>query len=305
MAHRHAAVVINPAKVTDLVSRQAEIRAALADVGYPEPMWLQTTPEDPGTGQARQAVEAGVDTVFACGGDGTVTACATALAGTAVALAVIPSGTGNLLATNLGLPTDPAEAVALAVHGERRRIDVGSCGTTRFVVMAGMGFDAQLVGEASEALKARIGWPAYILSAVRHLRDRPMRVRLSLDGAAPMRVRARTVLIANVGRLPGGMNLLPEAVPDDGQLDVAVLAPRGLADWVRLGWAVLRRRAHPNLLRVYRAQRVHLRSDRDQPRQLDGDAIDAGRELLASVEPDNLLICLPVTDADRAPLAAR
>jgi YegS/Rv2252/BmrU family lipid kinase len=305
MAQRQTAVVINPAKVTDLAARQEEVRSALAELGYPEPMWLQTTPEDPGTGQARQAAEAGAEIVFACGGDGTVTACATALAGTDTALAVIPSGTGNLLAANLGLPSDPAEAVALAVHGQRRRIDVGSCGAARFVVMAGMGFDAQLVGEASEQLKARIGWPAYVVSAARHLRDRPMRLRVRLDGGRPMRVRARTVLIANVGRLQGGVNLLPEALPDDGQLDVAVISPRSLRDWLALAWAVVRRHPRPELLRVYRARRVELRSDREQPRQLDGDVIESGRQLSAWVEPGSLLICLPAADADRAPLAAR
>nr|BFE72165.1 hypothetical protein GCM10020092_054660 [Actinoplanes digitatis] len=103
-------------------------------------------------------------------------------------------------------------------------------------MMAGMGFDAQMLDATSDTAKAHIGWPAYVLGALRHLRDRPMRVTVRVDGGAPMRRRARSVLIANVGRLQGGVALLSEAQPDDGVLDVAILTPRTLRNWVALGW---------------------------------------------------------------------
>ncbi len=205
-----SAVVVNPSKVVDLDERRREICAALAGAGWPEPLWLPTTPEDPGRGQAAEAVERGAEVVFACGGDGTVMAVAGTLAGTEVALAVLPSGTGNLLATNMSLPSAVADGVRVATDGARRRIDLGSCGRTTFTVMAGMGFDAQMIGGTSEELKGRIGWFAYVLAALRYLRHRPMRVRLRLDGGPPVRRRARTVLVGNVGRLQGGIPLLPD-----------------------------------------------------------------------------------------------
>jgi diacylglycerol kinase family enzyme len=290
-------VVVNPAKVADLDERRAEICAALAGAGWPEPLWLETTPEDPGGGQAAEAVRRGAEVVFACGGDGTVMACAGALAGTGAALAILPSGTGNLLATNLDLPKTVAEGVHVAVAGERRRIDLGSCGTTYFTVMAGMGFDAQMIDNTSEALKSRLGWPAYVLGALRRLRERPVRVRIRLDGGTPLRRRVRTVLVGNVGRLQGGIPLLPDARPDDGWLDVAVLSPHTVGHWLALAWGVVRRRPRVPRMETFRAKRISVFSRQVQPRELDGDLIEPGRLLEVSVEPAALLVCVPAPSA--------
>jgi diacylglycerol kinase family enzyme len=288
-----SAVVVNPAKVVDLDGRRAEICAALAGAGWPEPLWLPTTPEDPGRGQTRQAVRDGVDVVFACGGDGTVMACATELAGTRVALAVLPSGTGNLLAANLGLPGDVAAAVAVATAGRRRRIDVGACDEHCFTVMAGMGFDAAMLDASPEGLKARLGWPAYILGGLRRLRDRPMRVRVQLDNRPALRRRARSVLVANVGRLQGGIELLPAAQPDDGLFEVAILSPRHVRDWVALAVAVLRRRPAVPRLETFTATRVRVLSDRPQPREVDGDLITPGPRLEVVLRQAALTVCVP------------
>ncbi|HET9899031.1 MAG TPA: acylglycerol kinase family protein, partial [Streptosporangiaceae bacterium] len=93
-----AAVVVNPTKLDDDEAFRKSVRRAMDDHGWDEPLWLETTPEDPGRGQAESAVSAGADLVLACGGDGTVTACAEGVTGTGVPLAIIPMGTGNLLA---------------------------------------------------------------------------------------------------------------------------------------------------------------------------------------------------------------
>ncbi|MEN3310665.1 MAG: hypothetical protein V7603_6867 [Micromonosporaceae bacterium] len=288
-----SAVVVNPVKVTDLAGRRAEICAALAEAGCPEPLWLETTPDDPGCGQTRQAVREGVDVVFVCGGDGTVMACAGELAGTGVALAVLPSGTGNLLATNLELPGDIAAGVAMATAGARRRIDVGALESHCFTVMAGMGFDAKMMDATSDRLKAAMGWTAYLLGGLKHLRDRPMRLRIRLDGGPTLRRRARTVLIANVGRLQGGIDLLPDAVPDDGLFDVAVIAPRHLRDWLMLAWAVLRKRPVVPRMETFRARRVQVVSNRPQSREIDGDVIEPAARLSAVVRPAALTVCVP------------
>jgi diacylglycerol kinase family enzyme len=292
-----SAVVVNPSKVTDLDGRRREICAALADAGWPEPLWLETTPEDPGCGQTAEAVRSGAEVVFACGGDGTVMACAGTLAGSEVALAVLPSGTGNLLATNLNLPSRVADGIRVATTGTRRRIDLGSCGRTHFTVMAGMGFDAQMIDATSEDLKRRMGWPAYVLAALKHLRHRPMRVRIRLDGGTPLRRRARTVLVGNVGKLQGGIPLLPDAEPDDGWLDVAVLTPHTIRHWLTMAWGVLRR--HPEVARMetFRARHVEVFSDRPQPRELDGDLIEPARTLDVTVRPAALWLCVPAQES--------
>ncbi|SDY39292.1 Diacylglycerol kinase family enzyme [Micromonospora pattaloongensis] len=292
-----SAVVVNPAKVADVSRLRRVVEKALAAAGWPAPMWFETTVADPGAGQTRRAVEAGVEVVFVCGGDGTVMSCVSALVGTDVALAVLPQGTGNLLAANLGLSTDPVEAVEVAVEQGRRRLDVGVVGDRYFTVMAGMGFDAQMLAATSEATKARIGWPAYVIGAVRHLRDRPMRVSIRIDDRRPVRRRARTVLVANVGRLQGGVRLLPDAEPDDGYLDVAVLTPRTLRHWFSLGWAVLLRRRRVPRMEVFRGRHVEITSRRPQPCELDGDLIGRGRTLRVDVRPQALWLCVPQPEA--------
>jgi diacylglycerol kinase family enzyme len=290
--------VFNPAKVSDLDLLRRTIEEGLAEAGWPAPAWLETTPEDAGRGQSAKAIEDGAELLFVCGGDGTVMACVTALAGTDVAMAVLPAGTGNLLAANLGLANDAATGVQVAIEGGRRRIDVGVVEDQCFVVMAGMGFDAKMLEGTSEKAKKRIGWLAYVGGAAKHLRDRPMRVIISLDGGDVLHRRPRTVIAANVGRLQGGVRLLSAAEPDDGKLDVAILSPRSLAHWAALGWAVFRRKERVPLMERYTAQRIEIRSARPQPRQLDGDLIAPGKTMSITVRHRALSLCVPQPDAD-------
>ncbi|MDQ1540269.1 MAG: hypothetical protein QOH29_995, partial [Actinomycetota bacterium] len=185
----------------------------MTKAGWEPPLWLETTEEDPGRGQAEDAIKQGVDVVLVCGGDGTITACAAALANSRVPLAIVPAGTGNLLARNLELPLDRDAALEIALTGSDRTLDVGTIDGEPFVVMAGMGLDAVMLSDASEALKARVGWAAYVLSAARHLRDRPVEVELTGDDAAPIHRRIHGLVVGNVGRLQGGVPLLPDAEP--------------------------------------------------------------------------------------------
>ncbi len=291
-------MVFNPVKVPDLDELRQIVGDGLEKAGWPAPRWYETTPDDPGRGQAKQAVADGAELVFACGGDGTVTAVVTALAGSDVALAVLPAGTGNLLAANLGLGTDPATGLEVALEGGRRRIDVGVIDDRCFVVMAGMGFDAQMLEGTSETAKKRIGWLAYVGGAAKHLLDRPMRIRIRLDGGPPMPRRPRAVIVGNVGRLQGGVRLLSKAEPDDGKLNVAVLTPANLAHWAALALAVLRRQERVPLMETYTASRVEIYSNRAQARQLDGDLIAPGKTMKIHVRPKALLLCVPQPDTD-------
>jgi diacylglycerol kinase (ATP) len=288
-----SAVIVNPVRVPDLAERRRVIESTLTAAGWPAPAWFETTAEDTGTGQARRAVEQGAAVVFVCGGDGTVRAAIAGLVGTDAALAVVPAGTGNLLALNLGLPSDPETVVRMAISGGRRRVDVGEAGAEVFAVMAGMGFDAAMMGSASTALKARVGSPAYVVSAVKHLRDRPMRVAVHNDDQPPRRYSARSVLVGNVGELQGGIRLMPDAAPDSGTMEVAVLTPRHLGHWAALGWAVLLRHRRVPRMQVHRGSRIRILSDRPQPRQLDGDVITPGASLMVTVRPRALVMCVP------------
>ncbi len=295
---RQAWVVVNPTKVEDAAALRAQVEPALRAGGWAV-TWCATTPADPGGGLAGAAVRAGAGLVVACGGDGTVMACAGALAGSGVPLALLPAGTGNLLAHNLGLPVAPADALEVVVHGAVRRVDVGRVeGGGCFTVMAGMGFDAAMMQGAPDGLKRRLGWPAYAVSGLRRLRDRRMRLWLTVDDDPPRRVRARTVLVGNVGTLRGGVTLLPDARPDDGLLDVLVLAPRTLRDWAAVATHLLRRRrGDTGQVSRHRARRVRVEADRPEPRQLDGDPLAPGRRLDVRVDPGALLVRVPAPEA--------
>ncbi len=290
-------MVVNPTKLDDREAFAAEVRAAMSEHGWDEPLWLETTADDPGRGQAAAAVRAGVDLVLACGGDGTVTACATGVAGSGIPLAVLPAGTGNLLARNLHLPLELGPALAVALTGTDRTLDMGTANDRRFIVMAGIGFDAKMLGGASESLKQHLGWAAYGVAALRHLRDRPMRVLLRADGQPPMRRRASAVVAGNVGSLQAGVPLLPDAEPDDGTLDLVVLTARGWFSWLALAAHVLlRRQATARVTRV-RFRELSVEVDRPQPWQLDGEIVGRTRQLTIAVQAGSVIIRGPAPAA--------
>jgi diacylglycerol kinase family enzyme len=209
---------------------------------------------------------------------------------------VLPAGTGNLLARNLDLPLDLLGALLVALTGTDRPLDVGTVNGRQFIVMAGVGFDAKMLDGASEPLKQRLGWAAYCVAALRHLSDRQMRVTLRADGRPPVRRRASAVVIGNVGSLQGGVPLLPDAVPDDGLLDVVVLTAQGWAAWLALAWHVLRREGSGRLTRMT-VRELQVDLDRQQRWQLDGEVIGSTRRLTISVQAGTLLVRVPAPAA--------
>jgi YegS/Rv2252/BmrU family lipid kinase len=293
-----AAIIINPAKSE--VGAREQIDGALTAAGWSPSLWLETTPEDPGRGMAEAAVAATVQLIVICGGDGTVMACLSGLADSGVPVAIIPVGSGNLLARNLGIPLGLDESLATAVDGMDRRIDLGRLGDQPFAVMAGMGFDAAMMADTTEGMKRFAGWPAYVVSGLRHLRDPVMRVRICIDDGPMLRRSARTVLVGNVGQLEGGLELLPDAAADDGLLDVAVVAPRTLRDWLRVAYRIARHRRHDRHLERFTGQTISIEADRVVPRQIDGEVIDEGRRIDVHVEPGALVVRVPQSAAAAA-----
>lgn len=262
----------------------------------------------------RLAVEAGADLVVAAGGDGTVRACAEALAGTGIPLAIVPLGTGNLVARALGGPAQAGRALEVAFGGRDRLIDLGHVtgvdGSGRgpegragagsagivFTAMAGIGLDAAVVEAAWPWVKRRLGWVAYAMAAVPRLGWPASEFTIRVDGAAALRRPARCVVVANAGLLPGGFTLLPAARLDDGRLDVGILAPTGGWDWIRLGRQVLggrvTRGSRSGLAGGLAGRLVEVRADRVLPRQADGEVLVPGSMLGASVTPEALVLRL-------------
>ena len=379
-----ACVVVNPSKPRATAAVRSRLEDELYEAGYARPVWLETSVSEPGTMQARLALAAGARLVVAAGGDGTVRSVAAGLAGTGAQMGIVPLGTANLAARNLGVPVgDPRAAAKVVAQGVDLPADLawvrtepwsdpdvdpdpapgsspsGQAGSGTLtgrasaappgapptqadsqqlsaeaaravrtiqratrrprqwtrptlgdehacMVVAGIGFDAGLVASTRPALKARVGWGAYALAAMENLGSPRMDLVLSLlDEAGQRRVerlRARNLLVANGGRLPAGITLLPQARTDDGLLDVAAIdTVAGLA-----GWSSLARQVLPPYAAHYSESgrslgRVVLRRGGEVAVQLsapalvevDGDLLAPTQSMRVRIDPGALLIRRP------------
>lgn len=235
-------MIFNPVK-NGIDALRAAISRAEELQGFASSLWIETTEEDGGKGMAREALAAGVDLVIAAGGDGTVRAVAAGLRDSGMPLGLVPLGTGNLFARNLDIPvTDHGDAVILAFAGIDRAVDVLVVDITRAdgsdeqhvsLVMSGVGIDAAMISNTNPELKKRVGWLAYVDAGLRAIpASKPFRVVHRMDGGRAHRSRVASVLIANLGYLPGNIELIPDAELDDGHLDVVRLQPRNLLGWL-------------------------------------------------------------------------
>jgi YegS/Rv2252/BmrU family lipid kinase len=292
------AVVVNPTRVDDPVQLQVQITRVCAELGWAPPLWLETTVDDPGGGQARIALAAGADAVLACGGDGTIRHVAQVLAGSGTPLGLLPTGTANLLARNLAIAQgDMAQAVRIALSGSDRAVDVGwviiddRAEEQVFLVMAGMGFDAAIMAGAPHELKARLGSLAYFVSGVRALSAARAPITLVVDGRIEPPRQVRTVVVGNCGKLLGGLVLMPAAKVDDGLLDVVSIGPRSIIGWLAVTARVLtrRRRGH-RIVQHWQGHTVIVSAESPQQAQLDGDPVGEVQALRMRVDRGALLV---------------
>lgn len=309
------AFIANPTKA-GLSDLREEAMRACSTRYLPQPMWLFTTATDAGAGAAKHALEAGADVVVAIGGDGTVRAVADALAGTGVPLGIIPMGTGNIFARNMDLPLGDIPALLrIALEGRDAPTDIGRVVLNRgpkgpdeehmFLVMAGVGFDAEMVAGADEHLKRKLGWLAYFFAAIKHLRSRRMIASVTVDGSPEVEGQMRSVLFANVGKLPGGLILAPDATAEDGLLDAVTLDARaGIVGWTGLFGNVIAQGAgfrQPAVLKAYGASRIdHARGatmtvtlDHLYKVQADGENLGLARKITATADRAALLVRRP------------
>lgn len=287
----------NPIKV-DLRKLRRAVADAESDAGWARTSWHETTKSDAGQNATHEALEGGAAVVIAAGGDGTVRAVAEAMRESSVPMALLPMGTGNLLARNLDLPLANMDAsIATAFTGVDHSIDLGIANITReggetethaFLVMAGLGLDAKMIAKTNPKLKKAVGWVAYLDGGARALPElEPVKLRYALDDQPQKQLVAHTLIIGNCGELPGGILLIPDAEPDDGILDIVALKPRGRFGWARvwrkITWenGVLRKSAVGRKIidlrrdvkdvAYFRGGRLAIEVDVPQEFQLDGD----------------------------------
>ena len=271
-----------------------ELRKLVAEEGFDDPVWHEVSKSRKARKRARRVLDDGVDLVLVWGGDGMVQRCVDALAGSDAAVAIIPAGTANQLANNLGIPTDLQEAVRIAFHGARRRLDLGTLNGEHFAVMAGAGFDAQMINDADGRLKDRAGRLAYVLTGLRHVRDKPVRTKIRVDRQKWFEGPATCVLFGNVGTITGGIHAFDDAEPDDGYLDVGVVTAQGALQWARtLGRAATGRSEVSPYIEMTQGRVINVKFAEPITYELDGGERGVSKKLHATIVPAALTFCVP------------
>lgn len=296
---KRCAVIYNPAKVTDWITFRRHVEYELSSRGWEKALWLETTVDDAGRAMADQAVAERVDLVLGAGGDGTVRIICDRLAGTGIPFGLIPAGTGNLLAKNIGIPLDEAAALNVAFEGQDKPIDlvrltVDDRPPEHFTVIAGIGLDAVIIEGTNPELKRAVGSAAYFLSAARNANHPALHTTIQVDDQPPLRRRAHVILVGNVGILQGNIQLMPLARADDGLLDVLIASPRSVSDWVRLTTKVLtRQRREDEQLDRLSGRAVRISVDPPDSYQMDGDLVGSCTTMRAEVVRGALTLRVP------------
>lgn len=298
-------VIINPASGSSDNDFRALVESELKERGV-EFEIRETDPEKGGEEIARAAVAAGVTHLIACGGDGTVMSVVNGMghaeekkdsAKPKTILSIIPGGTANLLAGALDIPTDTKEAVAIAVEGKEKIIDLGKCGENVFALGIGLGLTERLVSQTSSEEKETIGKLAYVKAMVEELGVKPTTFSFKLDDGKEQTGRGVAVVIANSGEIGGGLEFAPNAKMDDGLLDLCILRRFYFRDLVRMVWrSLLGNLPGDRAVAFYQARRIEIKSNPPLDLQVDGEVVDLTTPLVAGVLPGALCVRVPVEE---------
>jgi len=279
-----------------------ELRRTLARHGVADPLWAEVPKSRKAPKQLARLLKQSPELVFVWGGDGMAQRCIDSLAGTGTAVAIVPAGTANLLASNLGIPKDIEAAVVTGLHGRRRKIDVVRMNGERFAVMAGAGFDAEMINRVDGGLKHTLGRAGYILTGTRSFHDPPFKAKIEVDGSPWYSGPASCILAGNVGALFAGVHVFTDAKPDDGLVEFAVVTAEGMAQWVRTATRTITGSPEQSpFFRMTKARKVKVKLDRKVLYEMDGGARTKVKAYTLKVEPGAVTVCVPVSNRGGEP----
>ena len=271
-----------------------ELRRELRRAGVDDPYWSEVPKSRFAPERVERALADGAELVFVWGGDGMVQRCVDVLAGSGATLAIVPAGTANLFATNLGIPKDIAQAVEIGLRGRKRTLDVGKLNGERFAVMAGAGLDARMIEDADGGLKDRFGRLAYIWTASKNLRTEPFEATIEVNDELWYDGPATCILLGNVGSLFGGVQAFDDASPEDGWLEIGVTNAEGLGQWARtVARTAVGTTTKSPFVQATKAKKVTAKLDRKVPYELDGGDRKKVKKLKARVDPGAITVAVP------------
>ena len=270
------------------------LRKALEKNGIGDPLWHEVVKSRQAPEQVRSALKQGADLIFVWGGDGMVQRCVDVLAGTKATMAILPAGTANLFASNLGIPKHLDAAVDVGLNGDRRKLDVGRMNGEMFAVMAGVGFDARVIRDATTKMKHAIGRGAYVWAASKNLRTKPFEAQVVVDGNEWFEGSASLVLFGNVGEAFAGVKAFEDAHPDDGLLEIGVGSAEGIRQWGRtLARSALSSASKSPFVHMTKGRAVELKLSRKVLYELDGGDREKKKTFRVRVQPSALNVCVP------------
>jgi len=274
-----------------------DLRKALTSYGFDNPPWYEVPKSRFIPEKAKQLLEENVDLVLVWGGDGTVQRAIDSFTGQNVTLGILPAGTANLFARNLEIPIDLEGAVKVALHGERRSLDIGKINGEHFGVMAGAGLDALMIDDADGTLKDTFGRVTYVWTGVKNVHKKPVTTTVRVDGKKWFRGPATCVLVANMGNVVGGVAAFPDASPDDGLLEIGVVTADSAVEWVRtLGRAAFGSAEDSPFVKIKTGRRFDISLKKPRPWEVDGGSRKKTKRLKVRVEPSAITVSVPTKE---------
>jgi diacylglycerol kinase (ATP) len=270
------------------------LRKALERQGVADLLWYEVPKSRLAPKQLSRALEKGADLVFVWGGDGMVQRCVDVVAGSDATMAIVPAGTANLFASNLGIPKHIDAAVEVGLRGTRRKLDVGRMNGERFAVMAGVGFDARVIRDATTKMKHVLGRTAYVWAAAKNLRTKPFEAKIEVDGKGWYEGPASLVLFGNVGEAFAGVKAFDDAQPDDGLLEIGVGSADGVFQWGRtLARSATGHASKSPFVHVTKGRSVDVRLSRKILYELDGGDREKKKRFRVDIQPNAVTVCVP------------
>lgn len=288
----HATIIVNPVSGKGNPALRRKQITSFAKENHWVGRYRETTKEKSAEVLAREEIKKGVTHLVICGGDGSIMEVLAAVMHKKVTLGIVPLGTGNLFARNLGIPLDTREAVNIAFEGNPQKLDIGNANGQYFSIIAGIGLDAEIMHGADREMKDRLGLFAYLVSAVKNFQNRAHVYQVTLDDKKPFRVRAKTIMASNMGKVMGGVEVVPSADPQNGSLQLGIVKSNSVLAWLNLIWHGIFATVDtsPNYM-MYSAKHIEIHSVRQKIMyQCDGNDFPPTNSLIIDIFPKSVTI---------------
>lgn len=287
-----ATIIVNPVSGKgDPSERRTLIKKSARTNGW-KGTYRETTKTITAQQIAQEEVKKGVNHLIVCGGDGTIMEVLDVVANQKISLGIVPLGTGNLLARNLQLPLTIEDAMEKIFSGKSRTIDLGQANGIYYSIAAGIGLDADVMKAAERELKDRWGMLAYIVSAIKYLYNRSSQYEIRLDSKKPFRVKAKTIMVSNMGKVFNDIEIVPNTHAQSGTLQIGIVTAKSLPSWFNIVFHALIGKVHNSPhYDMYTAKKIDIHVLGKKRRfQCDGNSFEPVDRLLIKVCPKALTI---------------